>query len=100
MDINQRLEEILKKHGYTKYRLSKESNLPESTLSNIFHRGTIPTIATLEAICETLHITLAEFFSENTLVEMTPELQEFYDVWTCLTPEKRKHILQTMNYMK
>lgn len=47
VDINSRLEELLKKQGWTKYRLSKESKLPESTLSNIFHRGTVPTIATL-----------------------------------------------------
>lgn len=100
MDINKRLDEILKKYGWTRYRLSKESKLPESTLTNIFHRGTVPTIATLEAICLTLNISLAEFFSEDERVELTPELKEFYEDWMYLTPEKRKHIIQTMKFMK
>lgn len=100
MDINARLEEILKKHGWSKYRLSKESKLPESTLSNIFHRGTVPTIATLQSICETMNITLSEFFSDDERVVMTPELKEFYHEWLRLTPEKRKHIIQTMKFMK
>ena len=100
MDINARLEQILKKHGWSKYRLSKEGKLPESTLSNIFHRGTVPTIATLESICETMNITLAEFFSDGEQVVMTPELKEFYDEWLRLSPDKRKHLIQTMKYMK
>ena len=100
MDINARLEQILKKHGWSKYRLSKEGKLPESTLSNIFHRGTVPTIATLQSICETMNITLSEFFSDGEQVVMTPELKEFYDEWLRLSPEKRKHIIQTMKFMK
>ncbi len=77
MDIVERLNLILDRYGWTKYKLSKESKIPESTLSNIFHRGTVPTIATLQAICEAMNINLAEFFSDEELVVMTPELKEF-----------------------
>ena len=100
VDINSRLEELLKKQGWTKYRLSKESKLTESTLSNIFHRGTVPTIATLEIICNTMNITLAEFFSDDDKVVMTPELREFYEEWIHLSPEKRANVLQTMRFMR
>ena len=94
------LEQILKKYGWTKYRLSKESKLPESTLSHIFHHGTIPIIATLRTICETINLTHSDFFSDDEKVVMTPNLKEFYDEWGLLTPEKRKHIIKTMNFMK
>ena len=100
MDIIERLTIILNKYGWTKYRLSKESKIPESTLSNIFHRGTVPTIATLQSICETMNISLAEFFSDDEQVVMTTELKEFYDEWKYLSPEKKKHLIQTMRYMK
>lgn len=100
MDITNRLEKLLKKQGWTRYRLSKESGVPESTLTNIFYRGTTPTIATLEDICKTLNITLSQFFAEDDLVEMTDELKEFYDAWLNLSPEKRKNILETMKMMK
>ena len=100
MDVIERLNSVLNKYGWTKYRLSQESKIPESTLSNIFHRGTVPTIATLQSICDTMHISLAEFFADDDVVVMTPELKSFYEDWSCLTPEKKEHLKQTMKYMK
>ena len=100
VDIHARLRKLLKEQGWTRYKLAKESGVPESTLTNIFYRGTIPTVATLDDICKTLNITLSQFFAENDMVEMTDELKEFYDAWIALSPEKRKNILETMKMMK
>lgn len=100
LDIHMRLQQLLKEQGWTRYRLAKESGVPESTLTNIFYRGTTPTVATLEDICKTLNITLSQFFAENEMVEMTDELKEFYDAWIALSSEKRKNILATMKMMK
>ena len=100
MDVKKRLEDVLLKQGWTKYRLAKECSIPPATISNIFHRGTVPTIATIEAICETLNITLAEFFSDNEMVELTPELKAFYDGWLYLPPDKKEYLLQTLKYLK
>ena len=97
MDIHIRLQKLLKEQGGTRYRLAKESGIPESTLTNIFYRGTTHQIRYFR---KTLHITLSQFFSENDMVEMTDELKEFYDAWTALSPEKRKNILETMKMMK
>lgn len=100
MDINARLHKLLNEQGWTRYRLAKESGVPESTLTNIFYRETTPTIATIEDICKTLHITLSQFFAEDDMVEMTDEIKEFYDAWIALSPDKRKNILETMKMMK
>ena len=100
MDINKRLEELIAKRGWTRYRLSKESGVPETTITNIFYRGTVPTIATLEQICDTLGITLSEFFSDGSVVDMTEELDRFYSEWLALTPEKREKVLEIMRLMK
>ena len=61
MDIPKRINAILKMRGWTRYRLAKESGIPESTLTNIFYRNTVPTIATLEEICKTMNLSLADF---------------------------------------
>ena len=68
----------------------------ESTISNIYRRNTVPTIATLEAVCGAFGITLSQFFadSDSDLVEVTPELKELLDAWQPLTPEQRAAILQ------
>lgn len=100
MDIVKRLDYFLNKNGWTRYRLAKECGMAESTLTNIFYRGTTPTLATLEIICKTMNITLSDFFAENERIELTPELKEFYDAWLYLSPEKRNFIIQAINYIK
>ena len=94
MDAQKRLQELLDSKGWTAYRLAKKCNLSESTLANIFRRNTMPSISTLEAICEGLGISLAQFFSENDMVELTPELKELFDGWALLSPEQKKAVLK------
>ena len=77
-DVNQKLQQILVEKGWSEYRLSKESGLSESTIANIFKRNNVPTIATLEAICGGFGITLSQFFAENEMVELTPDLKELF----------------------
>ena len=99
MDINARLRKILKQKGWTRYRLSKESGLSESTITNIFNRGNTPTIGTLEIICNSMNITLSQFFADNEMVELSPEQKKLYDIWKLLTPEKKEASLQMMRAM-
>lgn len=89
MDIHQRLRQLLDERGWTQYKLSKKCGLSESTLANIFRRNTTPSIATLEAICSGFGITLSQFFAENEMVELTPDLKNLFDKWVNLTPEQK-----------
>ena len=63
MDVVGRIKELTKKRGWSQYRLARESELPMSTISNIFTRGTVPSIATIEILCEAFGITLSDFFA-------------------------------------
>lgn len=65
MDVLKRLKDIMDQRGWTEYKLAKESDLSQSTISNMFARNTLPTIPTLEAICKALKISLSEFFLED-----------------------------------
>lgn len=94
MDAQKRLQQLLDSKGWTAYRLAKKCNLSESTLANIFRRNTMPSISTLEAICQGFGISLAQFFSENDMVELTPDLKELFDGWALLSPEQKKAVLK------
>ena len=94
MDTHSRLRQLMAERGWTAYRLAKESNLSESTLANIFKRNTVPSIATLEAVCSAFGISLAQFFAEDEMVELTPELKELFDNWIALTTEQKQAVLQ------
>ena len=65
MDTLRKINRMRLERGWTVYRLSEESEVPQSTLVNMFNRETQPSIATLEAICKGFGITLAEFFTET-----------------------------------
>ena len=100
MDTLSRLRQLIKERGWTEYRLSKESGLSESTVANIFKRNTMPSITTLEAICNAFNITLAQFFAEGNMVELTPELKELFDNWVSLTPEQKTAANAMLRAMK
>ena len=99
MDTHSRLRQLMSERGWTAYRLAKESGLSESTLANIFKRNTVPSISTLEAVCAAFGISLAQFFAEQDMVELTPELKELFDHWVSLTPEQKQAALQMLRAM-
>ena len=94
MDIMQRLRELQQRYGWSDYRIAKEAGLSPNTVSNIYRRGNTPSMATLEALCKAFGITMAQFFAENELVELTPELRELFDRWTALTDEQKAALWQ------
>lgn len=95
-----RLNAVLEKKGWTKYRLAKESGIHESTLTNIFYRDTVPTLATIEAICRALGISLADFFTDEDLIEVDSVTKEFLLEFKSLSKDKQQHIIKTIKYIK
>ena len=93
MDTLLRLRQILEARGWSRYRLAKECGLNESTIANVYKRNTMPSIPTLESICEGFGITLSQFFAEGEMVELTPELKELFENWVTLTPDQKEALL-------
>lgn len=100
MDAHARLQQLLHERGWTEYKLSKECGLAQSTIGNIFRRNTVPSLATLETICKGFGITLSQFFTDDNLVELTPELKEVFDAWVCLKPSQKTAALQMLRAMR
>ena len=92
MDAHQRLRQLLDERGWTEYRLSKKCGLSQSTLANIFRRNTVPSISTLEAICDGFGITMSQFFTDGDLTALTAEQKELFDKWVALTPEQKSAV--------
>jgi len=99
MDINERLKNLLSERGWTEYRLAKNSSLSESTIINIFRRNTVPSIATLEAICNGFGITLSQFFADGDMIDLTPDTKELFQNWRSLTQEQKAAVLQLIKTM-
>ncbi|MDO4314089.1 MAG: helix-turn-helix transcriptional regulator [Eubacteriales bacterium] len=99
METLEKLNQLLQERGWTEYRLAKECGLSESTIANIYRRNSVPSITTLEAICKGFGITLSQFFAENEMVELTPQMKELFDNWATLTPAQKEAALTLIKAM-
>ena len=100
LDINARIKEFMEARGLNEYQLAKKSNLSQSTIKNIFRRNTVPNFTTLEAICSAFGITLAQFFAEDDLVELSPEQQDLFKSWVALTDEQKELLFDLIKNMR
>ena len=60
----------------------------------------MPSITTLETICDAFGITLSQFFAEGEMVELTPELKVLFENWVSLTADQKEaalHMIQALN---
>lgn len=100
MDAKARLRELMDERNWSEYRLAIASGLSQSTVANIFNRNTTPSVATLESICSGLGITLAQFFAEGELVELTREQREMFSAWSSLSRDQKEVLAQLIRVMK
>ena len=93
MDIIKRITELTNERGWSTYKLAQKSGLSSSTIANIYRRHTVPSLSTLEIICDAFGITLSQFFAEDTdAVPLTPEQKVMFDKWANLTPSPKEII--------
>ena len=98
MDVLKRLDDMMKERGWSDYKLAQNSKLSTSTIANIRRRNTVPSVVTLEFICDAFGITLAQFFADDHgMVQLTPEQKDMFDSWVALTPDQ-KNIVSNIIY--
>lgn len=100
MDAKARIRELMAERKWSEYRLAIASGLSQSTVANIFNRNTTPSVATLESICAGFGITLAQFFAEGEMVELTEEQREMFSAWSTLTKEQKEALQRLILVMK
>lgn len=78
-----------------------ESGLSSSTIANIHRRNTVPSITTLEAICDAFGITLAQFFNEESEpVQLEADQKELFDNWFALSAHQKNILAEIINEFK
>ena len=94
------ISSLREERGWTTYRLSKLSGIPQSTISTWYRKNLMPPIDKLEIICQTFGITLAEFFNDtDVLVSMTEEEKNMLSQWNLLTPAQRAAVINIIGLL-
>ena len=93
-----RIHQLCQERNWSYYRLSKASGLTYSTINTLMNKQTLPSLNTLNKICQGFGISLAEFFTqEHPSASMTSEEKLCLHIFSSLSPEDRK---LSLAYMK
>lgn len=96
MNILKKINKMRLEREWSVYRLSLESGVSQSTLTNMFNRETLPSITTLECICNAFGITMSEFFAEDAVKPSETVESEFNFLYNKIDDESKKSLLMIM----
>lgn len=86
--------------GWSEYQLAERAGLPQSTISSWYRKNMVPTIPSLEKICDAFGITLSQLFSgDDTPVTLTDSQKQLLDRWSRLNKEQQDVIFTLIDKM-
>ena len=100
MNVLDKIEKLRLDRGWSVYRLAEKAGITDKYIYNWYNRTTMPSIETIEKICEAFGMTLSQFFAEGNLIEVDEELKELFDDWRSLTEEQKKAVKVMINTFK
>ena len=85
---------------WSEYQLGEKAGLPQSTISSWYRKDTMPSIESLNKICDAFGISLSQLFAKNDVpLDLTEEQVELLRKWSKLTEEQRKAIFTLLDTM-
>ncbi len=100
IDVLSKINEYRQERGWSEYQLAEISGLPQSTISSWYRKNMIPTIPSLERICNAFGITLSQLFSDDgNAVSITESQQKLLNAWCKLTKEQQEVIFDLIDKM-
>ena len=99
-DILTTINKYREERGWTEYQLAERSGLPQSTISSWYRKNMVPTVPSLEKICNAFGITLSQLFSEGeTPVALTESQRKLLESWSRLTEEQQAVVFALIEKM-
>lgn len=90
MDVAKTLRKMQDKFKMSNVQFAKRAGISTSTLQSLYNRNSMPTMQTVDRICESFGITPSQFFGDDeTDYKLTQEQRELLEYWWKLPVEKR-----------
>lgn len=97
MTVQERIEELLEKNKWSKYKLAKEAGFYPTTVYDWFNdKHYTPDRNSIELICAALNITLSEFYSGIDEGELDGEQIHLLELFAKVPPSKRKIVFELL----
>ncbi|MBQ2082430.1 MAG: helix-turn-helix transcriptional regulator [Lachnospiraceae bacterium] len=98
-----RISKMLESRGWSLYHLAKVSDIPPTSLNNLFQRNNEPTVPTLRKICSGFGITLSDFFG-NEIPEEPPKYTAedlmILSMLSELDPDSKKRLISYIDGLR
>ncbi|MCD8149347.1 MAG: helix-turn-helix transcriptional regulator [Clostridiales bacterium] len=95
IDILARISEYRIKRNWTEYQLAEESGLTQSTISTWYRKDMLPSLSSLEKICNAFGITMSQFFATDVnIVSLTDIQQDLLSEISYLSKEQQVTLLE------
>ena len=94
MAILEKIRNLSLERNWSEYQLAEKSGLPQSTISSWYRKDMLPSISSLEKICEAFNITLAQFFTSNSTIELTEKQNALLSEFNRLSQNQQDGLLQ------
>lgn len=65
MNVLDRIVQLRESRKWSEYQLAEKSGLTQSTISSWYRKNMLPTIPSLQKICDAFDITLSQFFMDE-----------------------------------
>ena len=101
MDVLGKITKFRIERNWSEYQLAEKSGLPQSTISSWYRKNQIPTIPSLEKICNAFNITLAQFFTDEKLeiIQITKKQFDLIHEWNRLDENHQNAVLELLKNM-
>ena len=86
-----RIEQLCEKKKFSRYRLAQKSGIAQSSISTLLNRKSVPTIQTLEKICEGFDITLAQYIAgHEAITDLTADQKQLLSDWNAMDEHQKE----------
>lgn len=89
-----KIAELREQKGWSIYQLALKSGLATKTIYKWYNEESTPTITALEAVAQTLGISLCELFITGEEIIADEEVKEIISLWKKLPEPKKKLVLE------
>lgn len=91
IDPLDRIHELCQERNWSYYQLSKVSGIAYSTLSTMINKHNMPSLPTLQRLCDGFGISITDFFEpDRSRNSLTPDQADCLTLFTALSPEDKK----------
>lgn len=95
INVLERITYLRTAKNWTEYQLAERSGLTQSTISSWYRKNMLPSISSLEKICNAFEITLSQFFStDDENFSLTSTQKELLDAANHLSEKQQQALIQ------